>query len=78
MLPAATVQERLGLIDAPFTATLLFMTFLMLVGASPGSCGGGIKTTTLAVLAAFSWNRLRHGRAVHGDYSPADWAGSRI
>jgi len=40
------------------TATLLFMIFLMLVGASPGSCGGGIKTTTLAVLATFSWSRL--------------------
>jgi trk system potassium uptake protein TrkH len=40
------------------TATLLFMMFLMLVGASPGSCGGGIKTTTLAVLATFSWSRL--------------------
>jgi trk system potassium uptake protein TrkH len=47
-------------IDIPSlnTAALLFMMFLMLVGASPGSCGGGIKTTTLAVLAAFSWSRL--------------------
>ena len=29
---------------------LLVMLFLMLVGASPGSTGGGIKTTTLFVL----------------------------
>lgn len=43
------------------TAALVFMMFLMLVGASPGSCGGGIKTTTLAVLAGFSWSHmLRH------------------
>ncbi len=47
------------------TATLLFMMFLMLVGASPGSCGGGIKTTTLAVLASFSWNRLRHHKCTN-------------
>ena len=47
------------------TATLLFMMFLMLVGASPGSCGGGIKTTTLAVLAAFSWSRLKHYKCVN-------------
>lgn len=31
---------------------LLVMLFLMLVGASPGSTGGGIKTTTLFVLLA--------------------------
>jgi len=31
-------------------AGLLVMTFLMFVGASPGSTGGGIKTTTLFVL----------------------------
>ncbi len=38
---------------------LAFMIFLMFFGASPGSCGGGVKTTTLAVLAAFSLSRLR-------------------
>ena len=38
---------------------LAFMVFLMFFGASPGSCGGGVKTTTLAVLSAFSWSRLQ-------------------
>lgn len=47
------------------TATLLFMMFLMHVGASPGSCGGGIKTTTLVVLSAFSWSRLRRFKCVN-------------
>ncbi len=47
------------------TATLAFMLFLMLVGASPGSCGGGIKTTTLAVLTAFSWSRLMRHKCVN-------------
>ncbi len=32
--------------------TLLVLMALMFIGASPGSCGGGIKTTTLAVLLA--------------------------
>ncbi|MCF6095305.1 TrkH family potassium uptake protein [Microaerobacter geothermalis] len=31
-------------------ATLLFMSFLMFVGASPSSVGGGIRTTTLAII----------------------------
>lgn len=47
------------------TATLLFMMFLMLVGASPGSCGGGMKTTSLMVLTAFSWSRLRRTKCVN-------------
>ncbi len=47
------------------TATLLFMMFLMLVGASPGSCGGGIKTTTFAVLITYSWSRLIRHRCVN-------------
>jgi trk system potassium uptake protein TrkH len=47
------------------TATLLFMMFLMLIGASPGSCGGGIKTTTFAVLATYSWSRLMRRRCVN-------------
>ncbi len=31
-------------------ATLFIMIILMFIGASPGSCGGGIKTTTFAIL----------------------------
>jgi len=34
------------------TASLLFMIVLMFIGASPGGTGGGIKTTTFAVLLA--------------------------
>jgi len=40
-------------------ATLGLLIFLMFVGASPGSCGGGVKTTTLAVLGALTWSRFR-------------------
>ena len=39
--------------------TLFFIMLLMFVGASPGSCGGGIKTTTLATLIVLGTSRLR-------------------
>ncbi len=39
--------------------TLFLMMILMFIGASPGSCGGGIKTTTLATLTALGLSRLR-------------------
>jgi trk system potassium uptake protein TrkH len=46
------------------TDTLFLTIFLMFVGASPGSTGGGIKTTTLGLLAALLVARWRgHGRA---------------
>ena len=41
------------------------MIGLMFVGASPGSCGGGVKTTTLALIAAFTWSRIRKKRRVN-------------
>lgn len=62
------------------TATLLFMMFLMLVGASPGSCGGGMKTTTLTVLTAFSWSRLMRYKCVNlfGKTVPEDTVSKSI
>ena len=46
-------------------STLFFMLFLMFFGASPGSCGGGVKTTTLALIAAFVKGRLSHHKRVN-------------
>ena len=40
-------------------ATLLVMMILMFIGASPGSTGGGIKTTSFALLMLMIWNRFR-------------------
>lgn len=41
-----------------------FLTILlMFIGGSPGSTAGGLKTTTLAVLAVLAWSRLRGRRA---------------
>ena len=39
--------------------TLFLMMFLMFVGASPGSAGGGVKTTCLALFFAVFYNRLK-------------------
>ena len=43
-------------------ATLALMILLMVVGASPGSCGGGVKTTTLALMTLFTVSRIRRQR----------------
>jgi len=46
-------------------ATLFILIILMFVGASPGSCGGGIKTTSLAVLVAILNGRIRGHQSAH-------------
>lgn len=46
-------------IQALSNSTLLFLMMLMFVGASPGSCGGGIKTSTFAVITASVISRFR-------------------
>lgn len=40
------------------TISLLVMIFLMFVGGSPGSCAGGIKTTTARALWAFAVSKV--------------------
>lgn len=46
-----------------------FLTILlMLVGGSPGSTAGGLKTTTLAVLVLLAWSRLRGYRSCVFNY----------
>lgn len=39
--------------------TLFLLVLLMYIGASPGSCGGGIKTSTLASLVVLGFSRIR-------------------
>ncbi|MCF8033811.1 MAG: TrkH family potassium uptake protein [Desulfarculaceae bacterium] len=39
--------------------SLLIIMLLMFIGASPGSTGGGVKTTTIAVLFSLAVNRLK-------------------
>jgi trk system potassium uptake protein TrkH len=46
-------------IGALTNATLLLVLVLMFVGASPGSTGGGVKTTSAAILVMLMWNRLK-------------------
>ncbi len=46
-------------IGALAPATLFFVVFLMFVGASPCSTGGGIKTTTVGILGVLAISKLR-------------------
>ncbi|MFY4776438.1 TrkH family potassium uptake protein [Metabacillus sp. RGM 3146] len=40
-------------------STLFLIIILMFIGASPGSTGGGIKTTTLATLLGAVWSQIK-------------------
>ncbi|MFH1944504.1 MAG: potassium transporter TrkG, partial [Acidobacteriota bacterium] len=52
-------------LNAVGTATTGLLIFLMFVGASPGSTGGGIKTSTIGVLLAFIGSKLNARESVH-------------
>ena len=46
------------------THTIYFMSLLMFIGASPGSTGGGIKTTTFAILIQSIRSTMRGRKSV--------------
>lgn len=46
-------------------ASKLMTTILMVIGGSPGSTAGGIKTTTLAVVLLSVWSSLRNIKGEH-------------
>lgn len=46
-------------------STLLIILTLMYVGASPGSTGGGIKTTTFGLTVMELWNTMRGRERLH-------------
>lgn len=48
---------RIGSLAVP---TLCFFVFLMFIGASPGSTGGGIKTCTFGVLLATAFSMMKN------------------
>lgn len=45
-------------------ASLIVLMALMFIGGSPGSCAGGIKTTTFRVLAGFLLSQIRGDRQI--------------
>jgi trk system potassium uptake protein TrkH len=47
-----------------FPFTLYFIVMLMLIGGSPGSTGGGIKTTTFGIMMVALWCTMRGRRDV--------------
>lgn len=52
-------------IGALTNSTILIMIILMFIGASPGSTGGGIKTTSFALLLLFIYNRIKGNENVN-------------
>lgn len=52
-------------IGALANGTLFLMILLMFIGASPGSCGGGIKTTSFASLISLGISRIRGKEKTH-------------
>ena len=46
-------------------ASILVLILLMFIGTSPGSCGGGVRTTSLALLAALFVNRMKGNSKVN-------------
>ncbi|MEN6348248.1 MAG: potassium transporter TrkG, partial [Syntrophomonas sp.] len=49
-------------LNALFLSSQLLIIFLMVVGASPGSTGGGIKTSTFAILWVAIYSQLKGKR----------------
>lgn len=47
------------------TAAVLLHMFLMFIGASPGSTGGGVKTSTFGVVVAFIRSKIAARDSVH-------------
>ena len=52
-------------IGALMNPTILLMIILMFIGASPGSTGGGVKTTSAALLGLLIWNRIKGNEEVN-------------
>ncbi len=50
------------------SATLFLITILMFIGASPGSCGGGIKTSTFMVIMGSVFARVKMQERVNVFY----------
>jgi trk system potassium uptake protein TrkH len=51
--------------DQLTNGTLFFIIWLMFVGGSSGSCAGGIKTSTFAVLIGLAWAKFRDQQEVN-------------
>ena len=54
-------------------STLFLISFLMFIGASPTSTGGGLKTTTFMILLTSTWCLLRGHKDVNLFHRRIDW-----
>lgn len=55
------------------TPTLVVYMILMFIGASPGSTGGGIKTTTIAVISLGIYTTLTHRKNIEFHKREISW-----
>ena len=46
------------------TSVLMVLVMLMFIGASPAGTGGGLKSTTFAILITLVWNKIRNNRSI--------------
>ncbi|MFN2363042.1 MAG: TrkH family potassium uptake protein, partial [Halarsenatibacteraceae bacterium] len=46
------------------STTLFFIVIAMFIGASPGSTGGGIKTTTFGIIIVTAFNKIRNKKDI--------------
>src|SRR5699024_12573676 len=62
----ATSSSGLSTIDVSLLteSNQLFMSGLMFIGASPSSAGGGIRTTTFAIVLTFLITFARGGKSI--------------
>ena len=54
-------------------STSLLFIILMFIGASPGSTGGGIKTTTFGLIALGTWATLKNKDGIEYDKRSISW-----
>ena len=54
-------------------STSLLFIILMFIGASPGSTGGGIKTTTFGLIALGTWATLKNRDGIEYDKRSISW-----
>jgi trk system potassium uptake protein TrkH len=62
---ARTAGLSMGDISYYSTASLWFIIMLMFIGASPGSTGGGIKTTTFGLLVVAVYSTIKNNARIH-------------
>lgn len=60
-------------LDSLKTPTIIIFIFLMFIGASPGSTGGGVKTTTIGVIIIGVWCAIKGREDIEYNKRKISW-----